>query len=81
MDEPEMEPTPEGKNGVQFLLYSQNYKEVIMWWIVGIAFLLGFIIGVMFSRHNKKKAEMIDEGMDNLADKVSDKIKEKVQEV
>lgn len=44
-----------------------------------VGFCVGFIAGVMFGRHNKNKAVLIDDTVDDVANKVMDKIKEKVQ--
>lgn len=47
-----------------------------MWYLVILALVVGFVIGIMFSQHNNKKAEFIDENIDDVADKVIKKIKE-----
>jgi uncharacterized membrane-anchored protein YhcB (DUF1043 family) len=49
-----------------------------MWYLVIIAFVIGFIAGVMFGRHNKSIAIKVDDGVDDLANKVSDKTKDGV---
>ena len=52
-----------------------------MWYLVSIAFVVGFIVGVMFGRHNRNKAVLIDGAVVDVADKVMDKMKDKAQDM
>ena len=48
-----------------------------MWYLVILALVVGFVIGIMFSQHYKKKAKLIDESIIDITNKVIEKIKEK----
>lgn len=52
-----------------------------MWWIVALAFILGFVAGLLFGRRNKNKVEKaykeVNEAYNDLVEKLAKKARRK----